>query len=191
MRLTLTAIILNLKETNMNVIFTKTALYAYANLEAVADQIDELVEKKALSSMNDYSPAIEQCNKILDFTLQKDVLFALKIHIEEVLEKLNQYELDCLEYKYFKRKPKEYFIGFDFVSRSYFRRQNKLIKKIAMLLEKAGATDVWFKDYCLEMDFFKELLKRVIEREQKSEVNQKNQKKTIKSTFSQEKQLSA
>ena len=42
---------------------------------------------------------------------------------EEVLEKLNQYELDCLEYKYFKRKSKEYFIGFDFVSRSYFRRR--------------------------------------------------------------------
>ena len=48
----------------MNVIFAKTALYAYTNLEAVADQIDELVEKKALSSISDYSPAIEQCHKM-------------------------------------------------------------------------------------------------------------------------------
>ncbi len=175
----------------MNVIFAKTALYAYTNLEAVADQIDELVEKKALSSISDYSPAIEQCHKMLDFTYQKDVLFALKIYIDEVVKKLNQSEIDCLEYKYFKRKPKEYFVGFDFVSRGYFRRQNKLIKKVALLLEKDGATDVWFKENCLEMDFFRELLKRVVEREEKQLKNDGQVKKKKISSIGQQDKLSA
>ena len=175
----------------MNVIYTKTALYAYANLEAVADQIDELVEKKALSSINDYSPAIEQCNKILDFTFQKDALFALKIYLNRVIDKLNVSELDCLEYKYFKRKPKEYFIGFDCVSRGYFRKQNKLVKKIALLLDKDGATDEWFNDYCLEMDFFRELLKRVIEREETSIKKKAESKPISKESIFSDKKLTA
>ena len=124
----------------MNVYYAKTALYAYPNIEAVAEQIDELVEKKALSSINDYSPAVEQCEKIIDFTFQKDALFALKIRLEEVLKGLNQLERDCLEYKYFKRKPKEYFIGFDFESRGYFRRQIKLAQKSPTRCQRAGRT---------------------------------------------------
>jgi hypothetical protein len=149
----------------MNKYYAKTALYAYPNLEAVAEQIDELVERRAIISMNNYSPAVEQCEKVVDLTYQKDVLFALKLHIEDALEKLNQEELDCLEYKYFKRKPKEYFIDFDAESRSYFRRQNKLADKISKSLERGGATDKWFEEHCLSMEFFSELLKRVIERE--------------------------
>ena len=160
----------------MNVYYAKTALYAYPNLEAVAEQIDELVEKKALSSINDYSPAVEQCEKIIDFTFQKDALFALKIRLREVFDKLTELEKDCLEYKYFKRKPKEYFIGFDFESRGYFRRQVKLAKKIAIELEKGGADDKWFEENCLSMDFFKELLKRVIERESNTRKNKKKVK---------------
>ena len=47
----------------MNVYYAKTVLYAYANVDAVVEQIDELVEKKALSSMRDFSPCEEQCEK--------------------------------------------------------------------------------------------------------------------------------
>lgn len=154
-----------LKENHMNIRYTKTALYAYPNLQAIAEQIDELVEKKALSSMCNYTPALEQCEKIVDFTYQKDVLFALNIYVEEALKDISQLEMDCLEYKYFKRKEKEYFVGFDAESRGYFRRQIRIIKKLSEKLEKAGATDAWFEQNCLQMDFFKELLKRVIEHE--------------------------
>lgn len=115
--------------------------------------------------------------KIIDFTFQKDALFALKIRLEEVLKGLNKDETDCLEYKYFKRKPKEYFIGFDYESRGYFRKQIKLVKKIADKLSKDGADDKWFEDNCLTMDFFKELLKRVIEHENSSHKNKKKVKK--------------
>ena len=149
----------------MNIYYAKTALYAYANLLTISEQIDDLVEKKALASMRDFTPAIEQCEKIVNLTYQKDCLFALKLYLDEVLSKLSKEQLDCLEYKYFKRKPKEYFDGFDFESRAYFRRQKKLAEKIALSLDKLGATNAWFEENCLSMDFFKELLKRTIEHE--------------------------
>lgn len=149
----------------MNVYYAKTALYAYPNIQAVADQIDELVEKRALSSMTDFTSVVNQCEKILDLTAQKDGLFALKLHIEDVLKQLDAEQLDCIEYRYFKRKPKEYFEGFDFDSRTYFRKQAKLAIKVAKQLENNGATDKWFEENCLVMDFFKELYKRTIEHE--------------------------
>lgn len=149
----------------MNVYYAKTALYAYSNLQTIASQIDDIVEKKALSSMNDYSLALTQCERIVEYTQQKDALFALKIRIEEVLDKLDFEQIDLIEYKYFKRKPKEYFEGFDFESRAYFRKQTKLISVVSELFEKGGTTDEWFESTCLKIDFFKELLKRTIAHE--------------------------
>ncbi|MBO7149708.1 MAG: hypothetical protein J6V71_02325, partial [Clostridia bacterium] len=93
----------------MNIYYTKTVLYAYANIDAVKEQIDDFVERKALSSMSDYTPCIEQCESILNYTAQKIALIELKEFVEKALSKLSPYELDCLDYKYFKKKPKEYY----------------------------------------------------------------------------------
>ncbi len=149
----------------MNENYTKAMLYAYPNLEAVAEQIDELVEKRALVSINDFSPALEQCEKIVELTFNKDLLFSLKIILEEILNSLTSIERDCLDYKYFKLKPKEYYIDFDAESRTYFRRQNKLIERISIKLEKKGYDNKWYEENYLKMDFFSELNKRVIEYE--------------------------
>ena len=97
----------------------------------------------------------------------------------------------CLEYKYFKRKSKKYFENFDFTSRSYFRKQVKIINKVAKSLELAGATDEWFKEHCLRMDFFKELLKRVIEHEKNSQKNKGAKKKVYKQSGRELERLSA
>ena len=149
----------------MNIYYAKTLLYAYRNLTAVADQIDELVEKRALSSMRDFSPALSQCEKIVDLTFQKDVLFALKLTIEEVFSKFSAEDMKYFHYKYMKDMPKSYYDGFDATTRRYFRKQIRLAKKFAERLENKGVTDYWFENNCLEIEFFKELLKRVIERE--------------------------
>ncbi len=176
----------------MKVQYAKTVLYAYPNIMEVAEQIDELVERRALASMSDCSPALEQCEKVVEFTYQKSVLFALKIMVEEVLERLSDIEIDCLEYKYFKRKPKDYFFGFDAESRGYFRRQIKLAEKIADRLDRVGVTDEWFEQNCLQMDFFKELLKRVLQHEESvKRVDKKGQIKSCKNDDSSGKKLSA
>ncbi len=153
--------------------YTRTILYAYANIDAVKEQIDDFVERRALSSMNDFSPCIEQCEKILEYTSQKVALIQLKQMVEQTLENLSIYEKDCLEYKYFKRKPKEYFIGFDYESRAYFRKQVSLVKRISEYFDSVGLTDGWFEKNCLNTNFFKELLKRVETYEKQCNKNKK------------------
>lgn len=170
-----------MKEILMKVNYTKTVLYAYANIETVKNQIDDFVQRKALSSMNDYSPCIEQCEKMLNFTAQKIALIELKQMTDKALEKLSKFDLDCLDYKYFKQKPKEYFIGFDYESRNYFRRQVLIVKKLSVLFDKNGLTDEWFEKNCLNTSFFVELLKRVEIYEKQSNKNKsKKQKQLIK-----------
>ena len=85
--------------------------------------------------------------------------------MDDVLKRFSVSDLDYFDYKYFKVKPREYFIKFDFTSRAYFRRQIKLVAKFSERMEKAGVDDEWFKNYCCSTEFFKELLKRVIEHE--------------------------
>lgn len=178
----------------MNIYYAKSVLYAYPHIESIMGQLDELVERKALCSINDYSPCVEIAEKILDFTAQKDVFISLKIVADKVLKKFTEDEIDCFDYKYFRQKPKEYFTGFDSESRGYFRKQVKLAKKFSMLLEKAGATDDWFENNCMKMDFFKDMYKRVIEHEKNTLKNKaKKPKKTNISTISdyRKKELSA
>lgn len=163
----------------MNVYYAKSILYAYSNLHSIMEQIDELVLKKALSSMTDFSPCEWQCNKILSFTAQKDVLIELKLVTDSVLSKLSKEQTDILEYKYFKTKPKEYFEFVDTKSRGYFRKQIRLINRVAEMFERRGVTDRWFEEKCLAIDFFKELLKRVIEHESLCRKNKSLKEKTL------------
>ena len=149
----------------MNVLYAKCILYSYSSLEAVMDQIDELVEKKALASMSDTSPAYFQCEKIVLFTMQKDLLIETKRTVDKILERLTDYERECLDYKYFKSKPKTEYVGIDTTCRSYFRKQIKLAEIFADRLERAGIDDSRFENVFLKIDFFRELLRRVYEYE--------------------------
>ena len=163
----------------MNVYYAKAILYAYPHLEAVIEQIDELVERKALTSISDYAPCVEIAEKILSYTAQKDTLIRLKLFCEQALKSFKQYELDCIDYKYFKKKPKEYYQNFDYTSRTYFRRQTEIVKKFAKVMDKIGADNNWFEKECFKMDFFKDMFKRVIAHE-KNMLKNKNKKQPQK-----------
>ena len=52
----------------MKVLYAKAALYSYAHLEAIAEQLDEIVEKKAFSSSMNFSPALNQFEEIIGLT---------------------------------------------------------------------------------------------------------------------------
>ena len=106
------------------------------------------------------------------------ILIQLKLHIDGVLSKLKDEDLDFLDYKYFKQKPKDYYADFDFESRNYFRKQNKLATRVARLLESSGATDEWFRKNCLKIDFFFELYKRTLAHEKS--YSKKAKKKSAK-----------
>jgi len=155
----------------MNIYYAKSILYAYPCAEELIYQIDEIVEKRALGSMTDFSPAEEQCEKILSLIGQKDTIIKMKLLVEEVLNKFTEDELKCLDYKYFHKRKREEFINFDASSRGYFRKQIRIAEKFAMRIEKKGLSDsIYEKDY-LSMNFFRELYRRVLEQEAKSKKN--------------------
>ena len=169
----------------MNVLYAKVALYAYAHLDALTDQIDEIVEKKAFSSSMNFSPAINQFEDIIELTYQKQIVFALKLCCEDALKNFTDKEKLYFDYKYFKTRKKAEYAGLDTVSRAYFRLQIRLAEKFAKNLEKAGFSDERFKEECLSIDFFSEMLSRVKERENLNRKNktekEKSQIKTLKS----------
>lgn len=152
----------------MEILYAKTVLYGYPVLENLIEQIDESVEKKALNSIRDYSPCYSQCERIIDMINVKTLLIDLKIAVDGIIKKFSDHEIMHFEYKYFKNRDKEYFKDFDATSRKYFRKQNSLAKRFSDLLEKSGIDDRKFEDEYLSVDFFRELFKRVSEREERS-----------------------
>ncbi len=147
----------------MNLIYAKAVLYAYPHLDEIKEQTKELSYKQAISSMTDTSPAFSQCERLVYFAFQSQTLDELKEMTEKALSKLTPFELDLLDYKYFKIKPKAYYENFDCKSRTYFRKQVSLIKKVAEKLEKYGVTDAWFDDNCMCTYFFRDMVETVIE----------------------------
>ena len=156
------------KERFMNTYYAKTILFAYPNIEAVIEQIDDIVMRKALSSRCDYSACQAQCEEICRLTETKVRMLELIEHVNTVLATLTQYETDLLDYKYFHIQPKEYFdeIGFIAEGRTYFRHQTAIINKVAKRLEHFGVTDEWYTKNFSCVRFFSELLKRVILRDE-------------------------
>lgn len=161
----------------MNVLYAKSVLYSYPHLSDLADQFDQSVERKALNSMTNYSPCIFQCEEILSLTEQKKSVLLLWLVMKKIILKLSNEEMLYLDYKYFKKMPKEVYDNFDTSSRNYFRKQVKLAEKVANLLEKEGVTDTVYQEKYLAIDFFKEMLKRVNELEEKAKKNKPLDKK--------------
>ncbi len=159
--------------------YQKVLLYAYPHLTGLANQIDELVLKRALGSFSNFTSCEKQAELIIDMTWQKSNLLALKVRLDEIFSRLNEYELTLLEYKYFKRKSKDSFTGFDTTSRQYFRNQIKLIDKISAIFEKVGMTEKWFNENYLQIDFMRLLLARVIEYENNGTINKNKNKKNL------------
>jgi hypothetical protein len=168
----------------MNLYYAKTILYAYPNIDSLTEQIDQVVESKALGSIMDFRPCLEQCYSILDLTYYKDCLFSLKLQVEKLLSKLREKDLELIEYKYFRNKKREDLIYANINSRGYYRRQALVIEKVAVLLESVGVDDTFFEKNYLTNSFFKQLLKRTIEHEKSYEKARKMKAKTLKVSFS-------
>ena len=159
------------KENGMNILYAKTVLYLYAGTEKLVRQIDELVERKALASANDFSPAVNQCAAIAELTRCKAALLYLKEVCERILPRFSERELIYLDYKYFKKRDRSEYAGMDFCSRTYFRRQIRLAEKFAEALSNDGIDDGVFCEEYLSCRFIKRLYGRVREKEKEARKN--------------------
>ena len=164
----------------MNELYAKTLLYAYSHTEGYIKQIDDLVLRRAISSMYDVSSPVTQAERIIEYIEQKKLLIYIVRTIEEVVATFSKYDQDCLDYKYLKRHPKEYYKDFDYSSRSYFRHQNALVEKVSSRLSLVGIDDDFFIKKCLKINFFKALLRQVKERDNLSSKNKTKMAKTPK-----------
>jgi hypothetical protein len=95
------------------------------------------------------------------------------------LKTFNIEDFRLLEYKYFRSSEKKRYLDIDFRARGYFRKQNKLVEVFSEKLKTRGYTDEWFTSKYLELDFFKNLYRKVIEIENNSYKNPKKNK-TVK-----------
>ena len=80
----------------MKKFYAKTVLYLFPCIDKVNEQIDELLEKRALSSMTDFSPCLSQCEKMVNLGVQNANLLVLKGCVSEALKKLSEEELALL-----------------------------------------------------------------------------------------------
>ena len=173
----------------MNKIYTKTVLYAYQKLDKIVLEIDDVIEKILLTSMQNYLPCLDLCDKIVSLKLQKQKIKDIKEMVEKALSKLNAKQLDFLDYKYFKLKPRSYHQNYDRTSRAYFRQQLEIIKTISERLEAVGLTSDFFERDCLSIRLFSILFGLVIDYEKKCRKNKSKSEKrrNHKINISQEK----
>ena len=117
--------------------YIKVLLYAYPKLKELAEAIAAGAEIKALLSFRSAADTQKLAETIAEEIARSEQLLELKEKMDAVLRVCGEEELFLLEYKYFRR-TKELNCrfsgkGFSCSERTYFRRQNALLKKLALL----------------------------------------------------------
>lgn len=128
--------------------YVKVMLYAYPRLEMLAEASESAATAKALLSFREAFDPWRLAERVAEEMAQARLLRALKEETELLLAGLSEEERYLLEYKYFRRRQvlRERFGGFalDCTERSYFRRQNALLGKLAGRFAAFGWTRAAF-----------------------------------------------
>lgn len=153
----------------MKEIYAKTMLYAYPYIDSMIERMNDKITKKAMGSMFDTSPCEEQSAKILVLAGQKEDLNYLKHFVERMVMKFSFCDFDYFDYKYFKIRPKEYYKDKIKIDRTYYRKQDKLLKKFCSILSAIGADDLWFENKFLSIRYIKNIQQKIIEKDKQKE----------------------
>ncbi len=128
----------------MNHLITKTFLYAYSDLESLAEAAEVAAENKAVLSFRALCSAYDAAETVAEELRTAARLIRLKEELDAALGCLSEEEHFLLEYKYFRRGEAGADARSMYPSRSYFRRQAALQKRIACLLAARGWTNARF-----------------------------------------------
>ena len=130
--------------------YVKAALYFYPMMKRTAEDYKEHIKNKAYTSFDNRKNAEKLVEYMAGEVIKKRLLEELEERIASALERLTEKERFLLEARYFRRKSKlkEYLqsLGEGALGskRSYFRRQEKLLKKLTERFCKAGLTEEEF-----------------------------------------------
>lgn len=154
----------------MNVDCTKTILYVYPSIETLAEAIGESIQNGAVLSYRSRRGALADCERIAGDVLLQKRLLLLKEQVNGFLKTLSADELFLLEYRFFRRKKilQGYSFTLNCTERSYFRRQEKLLKKAAAYFSALGMTGEKFLDDFKNSVCVKKIYKAIREGEELS-----------------------
>ncbi len=143
------------------------ALYAYPRLQTLIKEYRDHIYERAVHSYGGKTDAEEAVTYIAQQILNMQALEWLKGILDKIFSKLSSLELTMIGLRYFglKRKSVKQEIERDKIEfaseRSYFRAQEKLLKKIAALLQAAGLDEQYFDSEFLEIEELKPICKYV------------------------------
>ena len=130
----------------MNTDLAKAVLYVYPMMKKLAEATRVGARNKALLSYRSRCDALHDLEAVAQEVLLAQRLDDLSELIDALLEQLNQEELFLLEYRYFRRRKALAQLGSDIAcsERNYFRKQERLAKKVASYLFARGITTEYF-----------------------------------------------
>ena len=130
----------------MNTDLTKTVLYVYPMMKKLAEATRVGARNKALLSYRSQCDAMHDLEAVAEDMLLARRLDELKELLESLFARLDREELFLLEYRYFRRK--RVLARFDQMlacsERNYFRKQERLLKKLSSWLLSRGVTEEYF-----------------------------------------------
>lgn len=118
--------------------YVKAVLYIYPKLAAIAEDYGEHIRNRALGSYR--RTAEREAEYLAEEILRKGAIENLKEKVDGILKKLSGEERFLLEMRYFGRRKQVSAVGLRPRSeRSYYRRQEKLLGKMAAPVCGRGA----------------------------------------------------
>lgn len=138
--------------------YAKVILLAYPYIDDACAIIDKQIEKRSRLSFYSYKPCELIAEKIAQMISDKRYLLCLKNKVAKIYERLNAEEKILIGYKYFNNRPID---GFDYKSRQYFRKQNKVLDKFVKLLELNDLSEENFNKYYYDIPYIKSIVIRI------------------------------
>ena len=132
--------------------YAKTILYIYPRLERIAADYGDHIRHRAILSYENRT-AERAAEYLAEEILKKRAIEALKERVDAALKKLNDKERFLLEVRYFGRKKKlreflEAGTERPGSERSYYRKQERLLKKVISVFSGVGLTEeAFFREY--------------------------------------------
>ncbi len=151
--------------------YVKALLYFYPMMRSTERNYGEYIRNKAIMSYDNRVPAETTVEKILEEIIKKKKFEELTNKLTSVMKELNLEDKVLLEFRYFRRKKvlkkivKNGLWKFVGSKRNYFRRQNKLEKKIYSILIKKGLTEKEFLDNYAELEEIKDIVNYIESRQ--------------------------
>lgn len=147
--------------------YVKVLLYAYPTLQTLIEQFREHIYERAVRSYGGRKDAESAATYIAEQIISMQTLEWVQQTLEKVFSRLSQAERLMVQIRYFglKRKSAKGQLakeGKQFLcERSYFRAQEKLLKKIAALLQAAWLDKEYFDKQVADIEELKHIRRYV------------------------------